>query len=271
MANDGMAGRVAFITGGARGQGRAHAVALGEAGADIVVFDVVQQLPTVRYSMSDASDLDETARLVQASGARCIAVQGDVRSDADLSQAVRRAIDEFGGIDIAVANAGIFTFGENTWSLDDEQWQVMLDVNLTGVWRTCKAVIPHMIERGRGGAIVVISSISGLKGIAGTAHYCSAKHGLNGLMRTLAVELAPHGIRVNAIHPSSVASPMVQNEVMAEMLERAERAGNDMSHLLDVDLLPPGEISRAIKWIVSDDARYVTGINLPVDAGFMVK
>jgi SDR family mycofactocin-dependent oxidoreductase len=246
-------------------------LALAEDGADVVVFDVAEQLPTVRYAMSVPSDLDETARLVRETGRRCSIFRGDVRSDDDLSQGVDDAIGEYGGIDIVIANAGIFSFAENTWSLTDEVWRTMIDVNLTGVWRTCKAIIPHMIDRDRGGAIVLISSISGFKGIAGTAHYCSAKHGLSGLMRTLAVELAPHAIRVNAIHPSSVATPMVENDVMTEMLAAAERAGNDMSNLLDIALLPPSEISNAIRWIVSDDALYITGVNLPVDAGFMVK
>jgi SDR family mycofactocin-dependent oxidoreductase len=268
---DRLNGRVAFITGAARGQGRSHAVTLAEEGADVVVFDVAEQLATVRYPMSGVSDIDETVRLVEQTGRRCTAFRGDVRSDGDLRHAVEGAIAAYGRIDIVIANAGIFTWAENTWSLSDEQWQVMIDVNLTGVWRTCKATIPQMIERKQGGAVVLISSISGLKGIAGTAHYCSAKHGLSGLMRTLAVELAPHAIRVNSIHPSSVATPMVENDVMSEMLTAAEQAGNDMSNLLDIELLPPRDISNAIKWIVSDDARFITGTNLLVDAGFMAK
>jgi SDR family mycofactocin-dependent oxidoreductase len=264
------AGKVAFITGSARGQGRAHALSLAEEGAKIVLFDVASQLDTVEYSMSTQDDLDESANLVQEIG-ECVAVRGDVRSDDDLSRAVDRAVSEFGGIDVVVANAGIFTFAEQSWKLTESEWQVMMDVNLTGVWRTCKAAIPQMIEQSRGGSLILISSISGLKGIAGTAHYCSAKHALSGLMRTLAVELAPHRIRVNTIHPSTVATPMVQNDVMDVMMQGAEDAGNDMSHLLDVDLLDPRDISNAIKWLASDDARYVTGITMPVDAGFMTK
>lgn len=264
-------GRVAFITGAARGQGRSHALALAEDGAKTVLFDVGEQLPTVCYQMSSSADLDESERLVREAGADCLRVQGDVRSDTDLERAVASAVAEFGSLDIVIANAGISTWAQNTWSLTEEQWQVMIDVNVTGVWRTCKAAVPAMIEGARGGAIVMISSMAGFKGFACTAHYCSAKHGLLGLMKTLAVELAPHAIRVNAVHPTAVATDMVQNEDIQDMLRAAESFGNDWTNLLDVELLPPREISNAIRWLVSEDAQYVTGISLPVDAGFMVK
>nr|PZN60900.1 MAG: SDR family mycofactocin-dependent oxidoreductase [Sphaerobacter thermophilus] len=273
-------GKVAVITGGARGQGRAHALTLAREGADIVVCDIAAQIDTVPYPMATPADLEETVRLVEDLDRRCVAVQADVRDGAQMQAVAERAMSEFGRIDILLANAGIFSFagGGGSWEMTDEQWRDMIDVNLTGVWQSCKAVIPHMIAGGRGGSIVITSSTAGLHGFANFAHYVSAKHGVVGLMRTLAIELAPHNIRVNTVHPTSVRTPMVMNEATRRLFG----GGQDISqeqffeimqsmNALPVGAVEPEDISNAILWLVSDDARYVTGVTLPVDAGFGVK
>ena len=262
-------GKVAVITGGARGQGRSHAVTLAREGADIVICDIAAQIDTVPYPMSTPEDLEETKRLVEDLDRRCVAVQADVRDGAQMQAVAERAMSEFGRIDILLANAGIAGFASGgSWELTDAQWRDMIDTNLTGVWQSCKAVIPHMIAGGRGGSIVITSSTAGLKGFAGTGHYVAAKHGVVGLMRTLAIELAPHNIRVNTVHPTGVNTPMVVNDAIAQMLGDNPSA---IANLLPVEMLEPVDISNAILWLVSDDARYVTGVTLPVDAGFTVR
>lgn len=270
-------GKVALITGGARGQGRSHALTFAREGAEVVTCDIAGQLPTAPYPLASTGDLDETARMVEDLGRRCLAVQADVRDSEGLRGLVEKAISEFGHIDILLANAAIESFGE-AWELADEQWDEMIAVNLTGVWKSCKAVIPHMIERGAG-VILITSSIGGLKGLANQAHYCASKHGVVGLMRTLAIELAPHGIRVNTVHPSSVDTPIIKNQAMYTLfsggnpdatLEEVTPAFRDLN-LLDIPWMDPQDISNAMLWLASDDARYVTGATLPVDAGLMVK
>ena len=228
-------------------------------------------MPTVPYKGSTEDDLNETVRLVEDLDRRCVAVKADVRDGAQMKGVVDRALAEFGKIDILLANAGIFSWGPSTWELTDEQWNTMINVNLTGVWQSCKAVIPHMVERGEGGAIVITSSTAGLKGFPRFGHYVSAKHGVIGLMRTLAVELAPHMIRVNTVHPTGVNTPMVVNEQVQELFAADPSAGAAMANLLPVEQVEPFDISNAILWLVSDEARYVTGVTLPVDAGFTVK
>ena len=205
-------GKVAFITGGARGQGRSHALTFAREGADIVVCDIAEGLPTVPYPLASAEDLADTVKMVEDLDRRCLAVQADVRESEQMREVAERAIVEFGHVDILLANAGIESFG---WAQDltDEQWDEMVAVNLTGAWKSCKAVIPHMIER-HTGVIVITSSIAGLKGLANQAHYCAAKHGVVGLMRGLAIELAPYRIRVNTVHPSSVDTPIIKNQAM---------------------------------------------------------
>lgn len=263
-------GRVVIISGGGNGQGRSHAVTLAQEGADVAVFDVAAQVDTVEYPMSTAADLDETVRLVEAAGGRCLAMTADVRRQAEVDTVVTRTIEAFGHVDTVIANAGIFSYG-NSWDLTDEQWQTVLDVNLTGVWHTCKAAIPHMIAGERGGAIVVVSSISGMKGYPGQAHYCASKHGVIGLMRTLAYELAQHKIRVNAVVPSGTATLMTQNSYMEGYLDVAKAANCDIQNLLAVEMMDPAEISHTMKWLVSDDARFVTGSTIPVDAGHLTR
>ncbi len=181
-------GKVALITGGARGQGRAHAVTCAREGADVIIIDVLDQLPTVPYKLADKADLDETVRLVEAHDRRAVAVRADVRSSREIDVAVAAGIAEFGKIDILIANAGIWTLG-SFWELTDDQWEEMIAVNLTGVWKSAKAVAPHMIERRRG-SIVLIASVNGLEAGQFTAHYVAAKHGVIGLMKNIALELA---------------------------------------------------------------------------------
>ena len=265
-------GKVALVSGAARGQGRSHAVRLAEEGADIIAFDVCRQLETVPYPMATPEDLEETTRLVEKLDRRIVARQADVRDAAAVSAVVEEGVAELGGrLDIVCANAGIATFAENAWTITEDEWDELIAVNLTGVWKTLKAAIPHMIAAGNGGSIVITSSTAGIKGMARIAHYVSSKHGVVGLARTLANELAPHMIRVNTVHPTGVDTPMVVNDYMAQFLEsNAEMAGN-MQNALPVEMVEAVDISNAIVWLASDEARYVTGVSLPVDAGFLQK
>ncbi len=270
-------GKVALITGGARGQGRSHALTFAREGAEIVICDVAEDLPTVPYPLANTGDLADTARMVEELGRRCLAMRADVRDSSKMRMVVERAISEFGRVDILLANAGIESFA-TSWELTDEQWDEMIAVNLTGVWKSCRAVIPHMIER-RAGVLLLTSSIAGLKGLGNQAHYCASKHGVVGLMRTLALELAPHGIRVNTVHPSSVDTPIIKNQAMYTLfsggnpnatLEEVTPAFRDLN-LMDTPWIEPQDISKAMLFLASDDARYITGTTLPVDAGLMAK
>ena len=272
-------GKVAFVTGAARGQGRSHALRLAEDGADVVAVDLCADTATVPYPLGTADELAETAALVEKAGRRCVTATADVRSLEQLGAAVNAAKEAFGHIDILVANAGIWSLSTDSWSLEEETWQTMIDVNLTGQWKTAKAVVPTMIEQGTGGAITITSSSIGLKATTGNVHYTTAKHGVIGLVRTLAHELAPHRIRVNAICPTAVGTTMIKNDSLYALF-RPDLASPSLAdaepglaglNLLDVSLIEPADVSAAISWLVSDDARYVTGIALPVDAGSTVK
>ena len=271
-------GKVALISGGARGQGRSHALRLAEEGADIVTFDLCEQIESVPYGMSTEDDLNETVRMVEDLDQRIVARKADVRDLGQVESVVEEGISEFGHIDIVCANAGIFSAGP-AWELTEEQWQDMIDTNLTGVWRTCKAAIPHMIEHGGGGSIIITNSASGMMGLPGQAHYVSAKHGLVGLMKSLANELGPHMIRVNSIHPTAVDTPMVHNDAVYGLfrpdLENPTkddaRAGCLTLNLLPVPWVEMRDITNAVLWLASDEARYVTGQQLKVDAGCVEK
>jgi SDR family mycofactocin-dependent oxidoreductase len=266
-------GKVAFITGAARGQGRSHAIRLAQEGADIIAIDICQQIASVAYPMATPDDLAETAKQVEALDRRIYAAQADVRDAAALKQAFEAGTAELGPVDIVLANAGIapMSLGEQ----QGDAWQDVVDVNLTGVFNTVETAIPSMIERGQGGAIVLTSSTAGITGIGGPTRgglgYTAAKHGVVGLMRSYANILAPHRIRVNTVHPTGVNTPMVVNDVMAEFLAQDPQMSNSMANALPVDMVEPVDISNAIAWLVSDDARYVTGVTLPVDAGFTNK
>jgi SDR family mycofactocin-dependent oxidoreductase len=263
-------GKVALVSGAARGQGRSHAVRLAEEGADVIAFDVCRQLDSVPYPLAAPEDLAETVELVEDHGRRIVAREADVRDSAAVQAVVDEGVRELGRLDVVCANAGIVSFAENSWTMTDEQWDEMLAVNLTGVWKTVRAAVPAVIEAGNGGCIVLTSSTAGMKGMAGIGHYVSAKHGLVGLMRTLAVELAPHSIRVNTVHPTGVNTPMVVNDDTSRFLETGG-GPTTMTNLLPVGMVEAVDVSNAVVWLASDEARYVTGVALPVDAGMLQK
>jgi SDR family mycofactocin-dependent oxidoreductase len=271
-------GKVAFVTGVARGQGRSHAVRLAEEGADIVGVDIAAQIETVPYPMATADDLAETVEAVEALGRRIVATQVDVRDYAALEAALDDGVAELGRLDIVAANAGIVSFG-TVEELTERAWQDVIDVNLTGVWHTVKAAIPHLRAAG-GGSIVITSSGAGLMGQANTGHYVAAKHGVVGLMRTLANELAPDMVRVNTVHPGSVDNDMIHNQATYHLF-MPDREGNITREevapafqavaALPVPWVESVDISNAVLFLASDEARYVTGATLPVDAGGFVK
>lgn len=262
-------GKVALVSGAARGQGRSHAVRLAQEGADVIAFDVCAQLGSVPYPMAQPDDLKETVRQVEDLDRRIVAREADVRDTSAVAAVVADGIAEFGRLDVVCGNAGICSFADNAWSMTDDVWEEMIAVNLTGVWKTVRAAVPAMIEAGNGGSIILTSSTAGIKGMSGIAHYSAAKHGVVGLMRTLANELAPHMIRVNTVHPTGVNTPMVVNDFMANFLESSPELSGNMQNALPVEMVEPVDISNAIVWLASDEARYVTGVSLPVDAGML--
>ena len=274
-------GKVAFITGAARSQGRSHALRLAQEGADIIAVDIAGPVPSIQmYPPATEDDLAETVRQVEALDRRIVASEADVRDGAALQQAVDAGVAELGRLDIVLANAGIASFAP-VEDLTDAMWDDMIDINLTGVFRTVRAAVPHLRAHGQGGAIVITSSTAGIKGMANLAHYVAAKHGVVGLMKTLANELAPDMIRVNSVHPTSVDTDMIHNEATyglfmpdkpASEVTRDE-AGEIFRSLnaLPIRWVDPVDISNAVLFLVSDDARYVTGVQLPVDAGSVIK
>ena len=273
-----LTGKVAFVTGAARGQGRSHALRLAREGADIIAIDLCGPIPTVDYPLSTSADLARTADLVEALDRRIVTAQADVRDLASLERAVADGVAEFGRLDIVCANAGILSSGSLD-ELSEAAWREMIDINLSGVWRTCKAAIPHIVAGGRGGSIILTSSVAGLKSYPNIAHYVSAKHGVTGLMRTLAVELAPHRIRVNSVHPTQVDTDMIQNEVMYRLFcpdsdnptKEEFAAASRATGLLPVDWVEAIDVSNAVLFLASDEARYITGTALAIDAGALIK
>lgn len=267
-----VAGKVALVTGAARGQGRSHAVRLAEEGADVIAIDICRQIDTVPYAMATPADLAETVRQVEALDRRIVAREADVRDAGAVRAALDEGVAELGPVEIVLANAGIAPM-----SLDPrpEEWQDVIGVNLTGVYNTVEAARTGMVERGAGGAIVLTSSTAGINGIGGDTPgglgYTASKHGVVGLMRAYANILAPHSIRVNSVHPTGVRTPMVVNPEMERFLAADPAMGQHMMNALPVDMVEAVDISNAIVWLVSEDARYVTGVTLPVDAGFTVK
>ncbi|WP_319457366.1 MULTISPECIES: mycofactocin-coupled SDR family oxidoreductase [unclassified Mycobacterium] len=271
-------GRVAFITGAARGQGRAHAVRLARDGVDVIGVDICADIPTMGYPNGTEAELEETARLVEKEGRRMLARKADVRDYDGLRAAFQDGHDEFGRLDIIIANAGIVRLGPES---DDflAEWNDVIDTNLTGVYHTVRAALPAMRDAGRGGSIVITSSTAGLKGTpslnaAGNA-YAAAKRGLVALMQNLATFLAPEWIRVNTIHPTGVASGMTQNDAMAALMEQAAAGGQNaiagMQNALPLPILQPEDIANAVAFLVSDQAKFITGIQWPLDAGFTVR
>ena len=266
--------KVVLITGGARGQGRSHALHFAREGADVVVCDLSADISTVPYGLGTVEDLDETRKLVEAEGRRCLSLVADVRDGAQLGSVVEAAIAEFGRVDVLVANAGIA--GISTIAeMSDDMWHNMLDVNLSGVFKAIRAVLPHMIERRRG-RIVATSSIAGRLGAPNIGHYVAAKWGVIGLVKSTALEVADKGITVNAVAPTSVDTKMIQNEAFWRLFvtdieeptrEQVEAAFATL-HPMPVPWLAPADVSAAVLFLASDEAKYITGEVLPVAAGW---
>jgi len=267
-------GKVAFITGAARGQGRSHAVRLAQEGADIIAIDICEKVDGTPYDGATEADLQETTKQVEALDRRIVATKADVRDFEAVKGAVDAGVAELGRLDIVSANAGISTQMAPTDQLDEASWQTMIDVNLSGVWHTAKAAIPHIKAGGRGGSIILTSSEAGIRGYGNIAHYVSAKHGVVGLMRTLAMELAPDSIRVNSIHPTQVDTPMIQNQATWSLFTGDPKATKEQFAeasrkviALPIPWVDPVDISNAVLFLASDEARYITGVPLPVDGG----
>ncbi|MFI1565435.1 mycofactocin-coupled SDR family oxidoreductase [Streptomyces sp. NPDC020490] len=263
-------GKVAFVTGAAGGLGRSHIRRLAEEGADLVIVDICKPIGTVPYPLSTPAELDEAVGEIEALGRRVVARQADVRDRAALQAAFDAGVAEFGYIDVVVANAGIAPM-----LVQDrpQAWQDVIDVNLTGTFNTVEVAIPSMVSAGRGGSIVVISSTAGLVGIGGGSNgglgYVASKHGVVGLMRSYANNLAPHGIRVNSVHPTGVSTRMIADPAILEFVAQDPVLSKEAPNALDVDTIEPVDVSNAVLWLASEEARYVTGVTLPVDAGFI--
>lgn len=263
-------GKVALVTGAARGQGRAHAVRLASEGADVIAIDVNRSAATTHYPGPTPEDLAETVRLVEAQDRRIVAREADV-SDLDaLSAAVREGVAELGRLDVVVANAGICS-ANLSWETTVEQWQETLDTNLTGVFYTAKATVPVLIEQGTGGSIVFTSSVAGLRGLPFLAAYVASKHGVVGLARTMANELGQYGIRVNTLHPHGVATGMTVDDMGPMIAEHAATLGPIFMQTLPDPVSQPEDMAAAVAWLASDEARHVTGIQLPVDLGTLTR
>ncbi|OUS92210.1 mycofactocin-coupled SDR family oxidoreductase [Rhodococcus sp. NCIMB 12038] len=273
-------GKVAFITGAARGQGRSHALTLAQEGADIIAVDLLENVDSVPYALSSQEDMDETVRLVESAGRKIYSAKADVRDANALNAAVNEGVSQFGRLDIVLANAGIASVAPIE-DLSVEKWRDMIDINLTGVFNTVKAALPHLTAHGQGGSIVITSSTAGIKGLQNLTHYDAAKHGVVGFMKGLANELAPRSIRVNTVHPTSVDNDMANNETFyglmvpgkapAEVTREEALPVYQSINALPVPLIDARDVSNAILFLVSEDARYITGIQLPVDAGATTK
>jgi SDR family mycofactocin-dependent oxidoreductase len=262
---------VAFITGAARGQGRAHAARLAREGVDIIASDICAPVSdSITYPAATPEDLAETVRAVEAEGRKILARQVDIRDDAALRQLVADGVEQFGRLDILVANAGVLSWGR-VWELTDDQWDSIISVNLTGTFRTVRAVVPAMIEAGNGGSIVVVSSSAGLKATPGNGHYSASKHGLVGLTNSLAIELAEFGIRVNSIHPYSIDTPMVEPDLMMQVFGKHPHYIHSFGPM---PLQPKGfmaasEVSDVVAWLAGDGSSTLTGAQIPVDKGVL--
>ena len=272
-------GKVAFVTGAARGQGRSHAVRLAQEGADIIAIDICQGFEDSPAPASTPEDLAETADMVKNLDRRIVTAEVDVRDFDAMKAALDSGVEQLGGLDIVVANAGIGTTGVKLHKMRENVWDETIDINLGGVWKTVKAAVPHLMTGGRGGSIVITSSVGGIKPYPQVGHYIAAKHGVVGLMRTFAVELGHHSIRVNTVHPTHVCTPLLMNEPTYKLFRPdLESPGPDdlapicqSFHFLPIPWVDPVDISNAVLFLASDEARYVTGITLPVDAGSLLK
>ena len=272
-------GRVVFITGAAHGMGRSHALAFARAGANLVLCDACRQYSTVPYPLAQPQELEELVTEIEQLGVAVVAAQVDVTQLAAMQNLVEQAEGKLGPIDIVVANAGLYSFAPS-WELSEQQWDETINVDLKGVWITCKVCIPSMLTR-RSGKIICIASTAGMKGMANLAHYVAAKHGVLGLVKTLAIELAPYNINVNAVCPTSVDTAMCRNQALYDVFAGGpgpEATQEHMLHLMnqlnlfpDRNLLPPEAISAAVLWLASDEAQHMTGCALPVDAGYLTR
>jgi SDR family mycofactocin-dependent oxidoreductase len=273
-------GRVAFITGAARGQGRAHAVRLAGEGADVIAVDVCAPISgTIPYSLASAEDLAETVQAVEATGRKALAREVDVRDLDALQHVVADGVEQFGRLDIVVANAGVLSWGRS-WEMSEEQWDTVIDVNLSGTWRTVKAALPAMIDAGNGGSVIVVSSSTGLKAMPGNSHYSATKHGLVALTNSLALEVGEFGIRVNSIHPYAVATPMTTNDGMVKLFEEHPQYLHSVApmplHARDTTAAPGAraaitvdEVSDVVVWLAGDAANTLTGSQINIDRGVM--
>src|SRR5215213_7579033 len=272
--------KVAFVTGAARGQGRSHAIRLADEGADIIALDIGRDaVETVGYALGTSDELDETIAAVEARGRRAVGRLADVRDLAQVQSVVDAGLETLGRIDIVCANAGIGTWAVS-WEMTAQQWTEMVDINLTGVFNTVRAALPSMVERGEGGSLVLTSSTAGLRAYQNTAHYTAAKHGVIGLMKVLAQQCGPHGIRVNAVCPTTVRTPLVINDSTFELFapdvenpteDDVRQAFEGLNILPGVAWIEPADVSDAVLFLCSDAARYITGVALPIDAGNTVK
>lgn len=275
----GLEGKVAFITGAARGQGRAEAVRLAADGADILAVDICEDIASMDYPNATSAELEETAALVEKEGRTCVAVKADTRDLAGLQKAFDHGLASLGGVDIVVANAGIVRLTDPEPGTDAQVWKDIVDVNLTGTWNTVNVALPTLRSQGQGGVIVITSSSSGLRTTpllrTGAVAYTATKTALVGLMKQLAGALAPESIRVNTVHPTGVATGMTMNDTMAALFgatTRGEETGlATMQNALPIEILQPEDIANAVAFLVSDQAAYITGVALPVDAGFCVR
>ena len=274
-----VAGKVALVTGAARGQGRSHAVRLAAEGASIIALDVCRSIASTPYAGATREQLDETVLLVRNAGVDCEAIEADVRDLPAFTAAVERAESILGGIDIVVANAGI-AGGAPIELMEPSAWAEMIDINLTGVWNTVKATVPGMIRRARGGSVIITSSANGgLKAPPNLTHYAAAKHGVVGLMRSLAMEVGPHYIRVNCVHPTAVNTPMIQNDFTYRLFrpDLAAPGRDDLAevarsfHSLPIAWIEPVDVSNAVVFLASEESRYITGVSLPVDGGLSAR
>jgi SDR family mycofactocin-dependent oxidoreductase len=263
-------GRVAFITGAARGQGRAEATRLAAEGADIIAIDNCTSAATTQYEGATPADLKVTARLVQEQGRRVVAAQVDVRDFDGLKAALEAGVHELGRLDVVVANAGICSTAMS-WEITLEQWRETIDTNLTGVFHTMKAAVPILITQGTGGSIVITSSVAGLRGLPFLGHYAASKHGVVGLAKTMANELGQYNIRVNTIHPHGVESGMTVPDMVPFIEKFATTLAPIFMGTLPYQISQPEDIANAVAWLASDEARHVTGIQLPLDLGTLAR
>jgi SDR family mycofactocin-dependent oxidoreductase len=277
-ASEPLDGRVAFITGAARGQGRAHAVRLANEGADIIAIDICRPISdTITYPLGTSEELAETVRLVEATGRKMLAREVDIRDLAAQQKVVADGVEQFGRLDIVVANAGILTWGR-MFEMSEEQWDTVIDVNLNGTWRTIRAAVPAMIEAGNGGSIIIVSSSAGLKATPGNGHYSASKHGLVAMTNALAIELGEFGIRVNSIHPYSIETPMVEKKAMIDLFTKHPSYVHSFSPMPYqpvnyqgkkglMEFMTPEQVSDVVSWLAGDGSATISGSQIAVDRG----